>query len=216
MREFPVTIIDNFFDDPDTIREFALKQDFKVNGEQYPGSRTDELLDLDINLFLNITRRLMSVFTDKKFSADIDIRFQKVESDWKEGWIHDDHDKYTFILYLDKNPPKNSGTSFFETKPNANYPEFPIQKSRAIRDNDYESFTEYGKKVNENFVESISVQAKYNRLVLFDGNINHAAQGFDSSEGDRLTMIGFIHELDMESTPLTRMRKIGTPVTENQ
>ena len=35
----PYLVIDNFYNDPDKIREFVLKQEFKIRGN-YPGQRT--------------------------------------------------------------------------------------------------------------------------------------------------------------------------------
>jgi hypothetical protein len=42
--------IDNFYENPMEVREFALKQDFKVRGN-YPGLRTDTFLTEEIEAF---------------------------------------------------------------------------------------------------------------------------------------------------------------------
>ena len=39
-----VIITDNFYSDPDRVRQFALSQEFKVRGN-FPGSRTQSFLD---------------------------------------------------------------------------------------------------------------------------------------------------------------------------
>ena len=42
--EVNVIIIDNFYQDPDEVREFALSQEFGVRGN-YPGNRTESFLN---------------------------------------------------------------------------------------------------------------------------------------------------------------------------
>ena len=37
-------VIDDFYSDPDKVRNFALKQEFKVRGN-YPGQRTESYLN---------------------------------------------------------------------------------------------------------------------------------------------------------------------------
>ena len=38
--------VDNFYDDPDAVRNFALQQDFKMHKEYHKGKRTDLFFDL--------------------------------------------------------------------------------------------------------------------------------------------------------------------------
>ena len=49
MNFFP-SCVDNFFEDPDKIREFALSLNFNEDGD-YPGYRTKELAKIDQNLY---------------------------------------------------------------------------------------------------------------------------------------------------------------------
>ena len=45
----PYLVIDNFYSDPNKIREFVLKQEFKIRGN-YPGQRTLSFDSENINI----------------------------------------------------------------------------------------------------------------------------------------------------------------------
>ena len=47
-------VIDDFYGDPDKVRNFALKQEFKVRGN-YPGQRTESFLNDSIKKRLQET-----------------------------------------------------------------------------------------------------------------------------------------------------------------
>ena len=44
MMETNIRVIDGFYNNPEEVREFALKEDFNVTGN-YPGWRTDPIID---------------------------------------------------------------------------------------------------------------------------------------------------------------------------
>lgn len=50
MNLYPVTVINNFYENPDAIRQFALAQQYKFRHEEgdigyvYPGCRTKDLI----------------------------------------------------------------------------------------------------------------------------------------------------------------------------
>lgn len=46
-------IIDDFYSNPEEVREFALEQEFKVRGN-YPGMRTEPLLMRTLKRLLNL------------------------------------------------------------------------------------------------------------------------------------------------------------------
>ena len=50
--EVNVIIIDNFYTNPEEVREFALSQDFSVRGN-YPGNRTVSFLDDELKDYIN-------------------------------------------------------------------------------------------------------------------------------------------------------------------
>ena len=68
MNLYPNVVIENFYEKPDQIRKFALKQKFTYCHEQknidyvYPGCRTKELATLDKTLYEKVCKKLISVF----------------------------------------------------------------------------------------------------------------------------------------------------------
>ena len=68
MNLYPVTIIENFYENPDAIRKFALAQKYTFCHERedleyfYPGGRTKDLFDLDKALHEKILKKLCLFF----------------------------------------------------------------------------------------------------------------------------------------------------------
>ena len=65
------------------------------------------------------------------------------------------------------------------------------------------------KENNDSFEETISFNSKFNRVIMFDSSLHHAAQKFveENIEEDRLTLIGFFNNINANN--------IKYPVVEN-
>jgi len=128
-----VFVIDNFHPKPHELREFALKQDFNVDGN-YPGHRTRSFLkDSDYPLGLvpfspppDYTSTMQQKIADvlRPFAGDITWwgdeeysgAFQYTTSR-DRSWIHVDHiTSWAGVLYLTPNAPVSSGTGLFKHK----------------------------------------------------------------------------------------------------
>ena len=76
MNLYPVTVVDNFYDNPDAIRKFALAQKYQFCHDRpdikhvYPGSRTKGVFDLDVELHEKICKKLVSKKSMKKIWHD--------------------------------------------------------------------------------------------------------------------------------------------------
>jgi hypothetical protein len=131
MNLYPVTIIENFYENPDAIRAFALEQKYSYCHEipdvkyVFPGCRSKDLFDLDKTLHEKICSKLISIFHNTEHDYmrwAISTNFQIVTEEYKDGVIHTDHNKiFAAVLYLTPDAPLNSGTSLF--KPNKNFDE---------------------------------------------------------------------------------------------
>ena len=68
MNLYPVTVIDNFYDNPDAIRNFALAQKYKFRHEEtgidyvYPGCRTKDLHELEVYCKLKYSKNSSQYF----------------------------------------------------------------------------------------------------------------------------------------------------------
>ena len=209
---FPTTIVDGFFDNPDKIRQFALEQDFySDDAGNWPGLRSAELFTLSPVVFNEVCRKILSLFftADQAYSYNIESSFQIVNANYNTGWVHKDPSIITIMLYL--TPGSFSGTSLY------------LKKNILFDDNTFinDKISSYKLKSdniearnlnNQNYEETINVKGLYNRLLVFDSNIYHAAHDFfgSSKEDSRLTLVSFVHGLigDYRS-PLLRSRGEG-------
>ena len=57
----PASCVDNFWDDPDSIRDYALSLDYKSPDENtyFPGLRTDCLSTVDNNYYESSVKKLL-------------------------------------------------------------------------------------------------------------------------------------------------------------
>lgn len=158
-------IIDDFLEDPDTVRKSAIQRDFYRSGP-WPGFR--------------------STYTDPDYNDDMKKKFEKIINSkiihWqhhKDGipfdtgcfqlclensktWIHGDECEYTGILFLTPDAPCESGTAIYRHKPTG---VFEKNKNNAV-END----------TDEKSWEIISYAGNvYNRLLILRGCQYHSS-----------------------------------------
>jgi hypothetical protein len=130
-------ILDDFYPRPYELREFALKQDFNIDGN-YPGYRTRSFLkDIDYHVGVgphpseikDYQSTMMQKIADivRPFSGEVSWwgdeekggysgAFQYTTAD-DRSWIHvDDTTVWAGVLYLTPNAPISSGTGLFRHK----------------------------------------------------------------------------------------------------
>ena len=222
MNLYPITIVDNFYENPDAIRKFALAQDYKFCPERpdiehvYPGSRTKDLFDLDSKLHENICKKLVSIFHNSEndyMRWGISTSFQSVTEEFGGGVIHTDTNTvFAAVLYLTPNPPLNSGTSLFKKNHSFDQENY----THALEQNDVKF--KAGEKVmstdyHSMFDEVVRVNNVYNTLILYEGDIHHAANKFFGTtfKTSRLAQVFFINRIDAQkanSFPLNRTKAI--------
>ena len=162
-------IIDNFFKDPDSVREFALIQEYPVFGN-YPGKRTKSFATEDMkNILSQIVGRPI-----KYWPSGYNGSFQYTTGDM-QSWIHRDLTDYGGVLFLTPNPPDNTGTTFYKHKV-LQLEECEDPALCSIMDNDSRNY--------DNWIVVDAVANKYNRLILFNGRRSHSSTSYF---GDSLT-----------------------------
>lgn len=126
--EVKLLVLDNFFDNPDTIRSIALQQTFFNKEEhpgdiaEFPGMRTDYINNLNPELYealvqaeLNCVSRIVDInkYTEywTKFSFSYTPKGVGLDMhrDFEEGW-NGFNTFYGGVIYLNPEPPSNSGT----------------------------------------------------------------------------------------------------------
>ena len=208
---YPTLIIDNFFENPDEVRDIGLSLEKSVNQNTYPGKRTAPLHKVKGGFFNWSTNKILAaVFNhqpgDIPFTFNAYQTFQSVKPNSKEGhgWIHDDNGfEFTAIAYMSKH--KNCGTSIYKRKNG----HFPFQKDSHISNNDikkeyYGSNKKYDERYfkardeqNEGFEKTLKVESIYNRLLILDSYQYHGVENFydPKMKDDRLTLITFFSDI---------------------
>ena len=212
---FPTMIVDDFFEDPNEVRKFALSLDyFKDPENRWPGLRTKSLHEISPPFYNKTMCRLLNIYYNTnhhQYSWSAIMHFQKINKKFVSGWIHSDHKELlTNIVYLNENPDKNSGTTIYNAKSSINLNiKKNLEERKLFFDNVIDDDEEYRKSNNEQYEESIIIKNKYNRLLSFDGHLPHGANGTnDFSEEERLTLLIFIDNLNIvgDRYPLIRMK----------
>ena len=211
---YPTYVVDNFFDDPDTIVELANSISFPSKGDTAPGARTLPLYETHNDFFNWSGRRMLSViFPNGQTPFTARAFFQKIPKTVSEAdFIHQDTDfKLTAIIYLNKKG--SDGTSLFKPKTFLNL------DLKGTNKYDYYKFPEKykGDKLKElrvekealrdKFDETLSVAGIYNRLFMFDGHQYHS-QHPNINKEERLTYIVFFYKIESWNAPLEGMRKV--------
>jgi len=220
MKKFPITIVDNFYETPNLVRNFALSCDWTKTDGAWPGQRTQQLSVIDSDFFNLFSSKLISLFYDFDKSAvewSIDTSFQKVscfsskkEDIKNDGWIHADNCIFSGVIYLNPNPKPGWGTSIYSLKPGEEKElqqelKFDHYLGKEIDEKEYEL---QKRSNNDKFVETVRINNVYNRLILFEGGEYHGVPTFYSDESEeRLTQVFFVNALNSQGHyPIVRSK----------
>ena len=220
----PTTVQDNFFDRPDELVRLADSLEFTpAEEQQYPGARSApfSVIDKDLDRFVG-QRILRSWFHAGEFSRTTDlnwvadIRFQIVEPAHEEqyhlknrGWAHYDSSiKFGGIIYLNPDPEPGTGTDilqakkgYFWSKPDAIATERKFYKDpSSVSDEEYEKAW---RDMNDQWEETIRVENRYNRMMVFNNQQCHRVHTFGHKQ-KRLTIAFFFHQLTGPNPPFSR------------
>ena len=218
MIKFPITIVDDFFENPDEIVEWAKSLDFDNVSPIYPGKRTKNLLDIDptfCNLIFHKMAMIWGINTIPNY-LNSQFFFQRIKGGYDICDIHRDTQYMSMIVYLSESK-ENSGTSFYKRKTiyhNVLDEEKERLNNNIIHKGDENSYVEMENlciKQKEDFEKTLDVNNVYNRMVLWD-NDWHSANKYASTEDDedRLSLIMFFEDVTFQGgTPLIRMRELG-------
>lgn len=198
----PTIVMDNFYDDPDLWREYALDQEFfKGDRGSWPGLRTELLHNLNRPLFEVTLKKLLFILKDYGITevTELQTGFQIIDETYGRGWVHDDDPKLQVagVIYLNPDAPVGSGTTIYKDCHDFNGEKFTqifmddvLQASPEER----ERHAKYRAEQVSHFEPLITVENVYNRLIMFDSRCWHSADNFFGKEKHdaRLTQVFFI------------------------
>lgn len=227
MKHFPAICVDDFYSDPDSIRKFALSQEFKPDPTgRWPGKRTKPLHLLDQDLFQVFTRKFFSVFFDldtTPLNWVVSSEFHLIEnfdpdknSIKNKGWIHYDDGNAVMagVIYLNPEPDLDSGTSIFKCIDESvlqNYHDngpWVKTKKKFYLENVDDNYEKALTENNDAFVETARFQNVYNRMIAYDSEVPHRFNSCFSSNEPRLVQVIFVSKLEGNfTTPIDRIKK---------
>ncbi len=184
-------VLDNFYRDPDEVRNFALRQEFQPNPEHHKGQRTR-------NRFLFPGLR-------ERFDALLGITITSWEDQGFNGVFqfciggdtivfHSDAQRWAGVVYLTPNAPPEAGTTLYRSR------ELKCRSAdeaiRRVGGSDEHALRRMyqGKLLDRTAWETVDVLGNvYNRLALWDARLVHAASCYfgTAKENARLFQMFF-------------------------
>lgn len=176
-------VVDNFYENPDSVREFALKQDFKEHKSQHKGMRTEERFWLP-----GVKERFEELLGCKVKNWD-DYRANGTFQYCVAGdqlVYHQDIQEYAGLVFLTPDAPPQTGTKLFRSK-------FTKKMTAPYGTEEFELVYKSGFLDATNFELVDVVGNVYNRLVIFNGRNIHAASEYfgTTKENGRLFQLFF-------------------------
>jgi len=178
-------VVDNFYEDPDYIRKFALQQTLVKHPNNHKGIRSDGVFR-----FPGLKERFERLLGTKIRAWEhygTNGCFQ-INVAGEQAVYHSDGQTYAGVIFLTPNAPGSAGTQFFRSKDGI----------RKTDDSNYSDVFKGGYYDSTRFEKMDVVGNVYNRLVLFDAKLIHAADTYFGKEKEdgRLIQL-FFFDLDI-------------------
>jgi len=175
-----IIIIENFYENPDTVRADALTAEYPIIGN-FPGRRSKQFLYPGIKeKFESIIGRPIQYWPDGYNGA-----FQWVTGDMS-SWIHRDCTEWSAIVFLTPGAPCDGGTKLYQHKVSGvSYSDHALEE---VLNRD---------STNEDAWHIVDTVGNiYNRCVLFRGKRSHKSDRYfgDSLENARLFQTFFFND----------------------
>jgi len=125
----PVKVIDDFFEAPTLVRHSALKLDYlEQDNDAYYGLRSKTLDEINFNLFDTILAKLIVHVPNKYRFNFVHCDFNLVDSKHTSE-IVELNGMYNIAgtIFLNPNPPENSGITFYSKVSNAIVPSIKVE-----------------------------------------------------------------------------------------
>jgi hypothetical protein len=187
--QFTVVVVDNFYTNPDAVRDYALTRNYVERG--YHGAVGHRTLE---HKHFKGTREYFESLLGSKMEEGTELGgwdyqtngvFQHCMAE-DPFVIHADNQKWAAMVYLTPDAPVECGTTLYRHKETG--------KDTVRKKEDWSMF-------NGNFYDPTPFEVvdvvgnKYNRMILFDAQHIHAASQYfgDSLENDRVFQLFFFN-----------------------
>jgi len=183
-RTSSVIVVDDFFRDPDEVRDLALAQDYGADLRYYKGLRTYQRF-LWPHLREEFERLLGRPVTEWLGHRANGV-FQQTSHDDPLVWHHDAQG-FAGAVYLTPNVPPNTGTSFWRDRTYGcrRRPTHPLESARlgspeAVKAAEDVVYDAYNLVHEDNWELVESVAGLFNRLVIWDASLIHSAASYST------------------------------------
>ena len=203
-----IHIEDDFFKDPYSVRNIALKSTYTpAKDGSWPGYRC---WDISENITNHILSKVRNFAGDESLEFDYkqtqqqgspNSSFQFIPQQYRDGVYHSDYmHHYICIIYLSLESPVNSGTEVcdFDQKKGRGRTNIAHNKKIRFNKDPFNLIKRYNydrirKKINSDYKPIMTIPHKFNRAVVFPAGNWHRAQNFfgTSIENGRLTSVSF-------------------------
>jgi hypothetical protein len=175
-----VIVTDDFYSNPDSVRAFALQQDFSVEGN-WPGHRTNSFLTEDTKTAIqNILRGAAGEVVAWNDAPGLTGSFE-IATALDRSWIHTDHhNTWAGVCYLTPDAPYTGGTGLF--------------RHRATGATMSHELAEYESQDMTKWDRMDQIGNRYNRLVMYRSDLFHMSLDYFGSDlhNGRLFQLFFI------------------------
>ena len=186
-------VVDDFYENPDEVRRFALSCSFSSHNEYHKGQRTEKRF-LPSGL-KGIFEKLLHkrIFNFEEHGTNGIFQFCIAED---KLVYHVDSQTYAAVIYLTPDAPASSGTSFYKSKKNQLRGKPTDKDAEKQGKSKEELFSEIfdGNFYDKSNLELVDVVGNvYNRLVIWDASLIHAASDYfgKTKEDSRLFHLFF-------------------------
>jgi len=171
-------IVDDFYNNVDDVREFALQQDFNVDGN-YPGHRTISFINESIKTAIsNIVSPYAGNIT---WWGDNYTGAYQYTTQHDRSWIHADQTTmWAGVCYLTPNAPYSSGTGLFRHKTSGL--RAAVKNPDGSYDQDILSAVYKDSRDMTKWELMDVVGNVYNRLVIYRGDLFHMSLDYFGSD----------------------------------
>jgi hypothetical protein len=198
-----VLVVDDFYTNPDAVRAFALEQKFEPDNRYFRGDRTVAKF-----LFPHLKERFEQLL-GAQITHWVDHKYNGVFQWCKAGTevvFHSDAQTYAAVVYLTPGAPVGSGTSLYKSKTSGlRRPPTQADAWAAGKTVDQLLGDTYGNKLTDPAAWELvdTVGNVYNRLVIWDAKMIHAAGGYfgDDIRNSRLFHLYFFDAVKPSAAP---------------
>lgn len=170
-----IMVFDNFYANPQQVREYALSLHFNVSGN-YPGLRTDVMpKEHNANartIFEDILRKKITWWPE-----EYNTSFQYT-TDKDDTWIHHDPTNWAAVLYLTPDAPLESGTAIYRNK-ETKISMYDVKDPTTDYNNNAVEISDL-----DRWEPIVQVSNIFNRLVMYRGEYYHRSMlpGFGDNQ----------------------------------